>query len=152
MSKSKNEVDIRKIESELKGTTFKVYWYIFKLNRPVGVRELQRSLNLSSPSVALHHLEKLRNLDLLVKDEYGRYSLKESIKVGILRFFLKIGKLMLPRYLFYAVFFTSILILYLVQILIMNLIPDFIALVVCFSASLISWYEVIKIWKEKMFY
>jgi DNA-binding transcriptional ArsR family regulator len=147
-----NEAEIQKIEAELKGTTFKVYWHIFRLGHPIGVRELQRSLNLSSPSVALHHLEKLRRLGLLNKDEHGRYSPKEDVKVGILRLFLKIGKLTLPRYLFYAVFFTSTLVLYLAQILMMGLTPDFIALVVCFSASLSSWYEGIKIWREKMFY
>ncbi|MEM3506094.1 MAG: hypothetical protein QW589_01520 [Candidatus Bathyarchaeia archaeon] len=148
----KNEVKVQEIEAELKGTTFKVYWQILRLGHPVGVRELQRSLNLSSPSVALHHLEKLRRLGLLNKDEYGRYSPKEDVKIGILRFFLKIGKLILPRYLFYAIFFTSILALYLIQILMMTLTPDFIALVVCFSASLSSWYEAIKIWREKLFY
>ncbi|MEM2897153.1 MAG: helix-turn-helix domain-containing protein [Candidatus Bathyarchaeia archaeon] len=149
---SKDEMELQRIEAELKGTTLKVYWHIFKSRRPMGVRELQRSLDLSSPSVALHHLEKLRHLGLLNKDEHGRFSLNEEVKVGILRFFLKVGKLLLPRYLFYAVFFTSVLALYLAQILVMGLIPDFIALVVCFSASLSSWYEAIKVWRERVFY
>ncbi|MEM2843477.1 MAG: helix-turn-helix domain-containing protein [Candidatus Bathyarchaeia archaeon] len=144
---SENEV---KIEAELKGTTLKAYWYIFKVNRAVGVRELQKALSLSSPSVALHHLEKLKRLGLLTKDELGKYYLKDEVKVGVFRFFFKFGKLLLPRFLFYAVFFSSALTLYLIQAFIENESPSFFALTLGFIASITSWYEAIKIWKEKL--
>lgn len=139
-----------KIEAELKGTTLKTYWYMLKVNRPIGVREIQRALNLSSPSVALHHLEKLKRLGLLTKDELGKYYLKDEVKIGVFRFFFKFGKLLLPRFLFYAVFFSSALTLYLIQSLIKNESPSFFALTLGFIASLTSWYEAIKIWKEKL--
>jgi len=139
-----------KIEAELKGTTLKAYWYMLKVNRPIGVREIQRALNLSSPSVALHHLEKLKRLGLLTKDELGKYYLKDEVKIGVFRFFFKFGKLLLPRFLFYAVFFSSALTLYLIQSLIKNESPSFFALTLGFIASLTSWYEAIKIWKEKL--
>ena len=42
---------------------------------PVGAREVQRDLGLSSPSVAWHHLEKLRELGLLRKNARGEYTL-----------------------------------------------------------------------------
>lgn len=140
-----------KLESELKGTTFKVYWYLLKAGQPVGVRETQRALGLSSPSVALHHLEKLRRLKLLAKDAYGRYSVKEDVKVGALRSFLKFGRFMLPRYLFYAVFFSSATALYLIQAFLASEMPGFMALTLGFGASVIFWYETIKVWKEKLF-
>jgi len=52
----------------LKGKTLKVYWYMLQQpSRSVGVREIQRALRFSSPSVALHHLEKLEDLGLVQK-------------------------------------------------------------------------------------
>ena len=54
----------RLVESELKGVTLRVYWHILgsENKENIGVRRIQRELGLSSPSVALHHLEKLRTL------------------------------------------------------------------------------------------
>src|SRR5207245_11702239 len=69
------------IESELKGVTLRVYWHILGSKKQVvGVRAVQRALGLSSPSVALHHLEKLRGLGLLDKDSTGEYHLVEQVK------------------------------------------------------------------------
>ena len=74
----------RVIESELKGLTLRIYWHILgSKKRSVGVRPVQRALRLSSPSVALHHLEKLRTLGLLEKDQGGEYHLIEQVKVGV---------------------------------------------------------------------
>jgi len=77
------------IESELKGVTLRVYWHILGSKKQVvGVRPVQRALGLSSPSVALHHLEKLRGLGLLEKDSTGEYHLIEQVKVGVLQNFV----------------------------------------------------------------
>jgi hypothetical protein len=75
-------------ESAIHGTTLRVYWYLFKSPRPVGVRETQRALSMSSPSIALYHLEKLRELEVANKDESGEYSLKQQVQVGSLKAFL----------------------------------------------------------------
>jgi DNA-binding transcriptional ArsR family regulator len=72
--------DARVIESEVKGTTLRVYWEVFKSPRPVGVREVQRLIRFSSPSTALYHLEKLRELGVARKDEHGRYEVVEEIR------------------------------------------------------------------------
>ena len=54
------------IESELKGKTLLVYMYILKSSDPtVGVREVQRALGFSSPSVSSYHLNKLHELGLV---------------------------------------------------------------------------------------
>ncbi|HEX9612477.1 MAG TPA: hypothetical protein VGA05_02565, partial [Candidatus Bathyarchaeia archaeon] len=57
----------RIVESELKGLTLRIYWHILSLNKKetIGIRSIQRALGLSSPSVASHHLEKLKTLGLL---------------------------------------------------------------------------------------
>ncbi len=102
--------DLALIESELKGKTLLVYWYFLKSpTSTVGVREIQRSLGFSSPSVAAHHLEKLLTLGLIEKTKTGEYFLVQQVKVGMLRFFTKMGRFLVPRYLFYSVWLTTML-------------------------------------------
>lgn len=137
------------IESELKGKTLIVYMYILKGGREtVGVREVQRNLGFSSPSVAAYHLQKLKDLGL-IENAYGDYRLIKEVKVGVLRSFVSLGGVMLPRYLFYAVLVTSMLVTFLIQFpfdptreyittLVMGLVP-----------AVIFWYETVKIWREK---
>src|SRR3989454_4883282 len=94
--------------------TLRVYWHILGVdkNESIGVRSIQRALGLSSPSVASHHLEKLRGLGLLEKDSTGEYHLIEQMKVGVLQNFVGVLGFMLPRYLFYSTMFTVMLALY----------------------------------------
>jgi DNA-binding transcriptional ArsR family regulator len=147
----KDQDSRQRAEAEVRGTTLRVYWYIFKSQGSVGVREVQRVCGLASPSTALHHLEKLRELGVVQKDEYGQYHLVEQVKVGTLRLFMKFGWLVLPRYLFYAVFFSVSLTLYLLGSFWFSLAPNVMALLFGLSASAASMYETIRIWKEKLF-
>ncbi len=91
----------------LEGTTLNVYACMIKENRPMGPRETMRLANLSSPSVAYWHLQKLESLGLICKDEYGEYTVKE--KVSISGYFW-VGNTLVPRLIFYAFFFIGILI------------------------------------------
>ena len=54
-------------QKKLKGTTLDVYRFMIKNNKAVGAREVQRALNLSSPSLAVYHLSKLEEIDLIKK-------------------------------------------------------------------------------------
>ncbi len=146
LSDKSKEKSVNKIEAELKGKTLLVYWYMIKRNSPVGIREVQRALRFSSPSIAHHHLDKLISLGLLEKDEYGRYFLKEYVEVGILQFFTKIGKFMLPRYSFYASFFSTLLIAYVYQYA--GALNVF-ALLSMTIATIIFWYETLRVWRRK---
>jgi DNA-binding transcriptional ArsR family regulator len=137
------------IESELKGKTLLVYMHILKAKQEaVGVREIQRSLGFTSPSVASYHLNKLEELGL-IENQYGDYKLVREVKVGVLRSFVSIGGMMLPRYLFYAVLLSTMLLTFIfttpfdasrlyITALIMGLIP-----------SIVFWYETIKIWRSR---
>ncbi len=137
---------LREIEAQLKGKSLHVYWYLLKSGNPVGVREVQRGLGISSPSVASHHLEKLKELKLVDKDAYGRYYLVEKVEVGVLQLFTKVGRFMLPRYSFYAAFFTTLLILYL-ALSIKSI--DVFALAFLLTGGVIFWYETVRIWRRR---
>jgi DNA-binding transcriptional ArsR family regulator len=142
---------MRRAEAQVRGTTLRVYWNVFKSEGSVGVREIQRACGLASPSTALHHLEKLRELGVVQKDEFGQYRLVEQVKVGTLRLFLKFGKLVLPRYLFYAVFFSASLVLYVLGSFWYSMSLDAMAMLFGLSASAASIFETIRIWREKLF-
>jgi len=142
---------MRRAEAQVRGTTLRVYWNVFKSEDSVGVREIQRACGLASPSTALHHLEKLRELGVVQKDEYGQYRLVEQVKVGTLRLFLKFGRLVLPRYLFYAVFFSASLVLYILGSFWYSVSLDAMAVLFGLSASAVSIFETVRIWREKLF-
>ena len=137
------------IESELKGKTLLVYMYILRANQPdVGVREVQRALGFSSPSVSAYHLNKLKDLGL-VESIRGDYSLVREVKVGVLRQFVTLGGIMLPRYLFYAVLMTTMLVTYVLQFPMEPTRQNITTLIMGAIPTIILWYETIRIWREK---
>lgn len=99
------------ISKMLKGQTMRVYSLLLT-NERLGVREVQRTLGFSSPSLALHHLTKLCDMDLVDKNEHGEYFATEIVKVGSLSLFVRIGKVLLPRFVFLATLFVGALISY----------------------------------------
>ncbi|HLC01162.1 MAG TPA: helix-turn-helix domain-containing protein [Candidatus Bathyarchaeia archaeon] len=94
------------VDEELEGTTLKVYVTLVNENKPLGPRELARVASLSSPSVAYRQLQKLEELGLVEKTNYGDYVVKQRQMVK--GYFLVGGKLF-PRFVFYSFFFAGIL-------------------------------------------
>ena len=143
-----NSLDDEKIVSELKGNTLRVYWSLLNSRDGVtGVRQLQRQLGFSSPTLAAYHLNKLENLELVVKDR-GDYRLVREVKVGVLKQFIKLGTFLLPRYIFYATFFTMLLIFLLTQLKEISFFSVF-ALMLGILSTVILWYETIRVWMQK---
>lgn len=91
---------------ELEGTTLKVYVYLIGEGKPLGPRDVMRDLNLSSPSVAYRHLQKLENFGLVQKNNYGQYTVKEKVNI---KGHLWVGRNLVPRLIFYSFFFMGIL-------------------------------------------
>ncbi len=92
-------------DEELEGKTLNVYSYVVKEGKPVGPREVMRGVNLSSPSVAYWHLQKLEACGLLEKNGYGEYIVKEKVNISG---HLWIGRNLVPRLLCYSLFFLGI--------------------------------------------
>jgi len=137
------------IESELKGKTFLVYMHMLKdTSEAVGVRAVQRELGFSSPSVSAYHLNKLQDLGL-VENIRGDYHLVKEVKVGVLRQFVILGGVMLPRFLFYAVLLTTMFITFMVQRPLIPTRETITTLVMGAVPTIILWYETIRIWREK---
>ena len=140
------------LEYALRGKAWKVYWFLLKNGNPVSVREVQRSLHFSSPSIAYHHLEQLRELGLVQKQEVGgHYVLVSEVKIGVLRHYVKLGKLLFPRYFFYAVFSTVFFVAFLLFLLQgftrENLFIIAFGAIVC----AVFWYEAYRVWNMRPF-
>lgn len=123
----------------LKGNTVEVYRLAKK---PIGIRELQRELKFSSPSVAQYHLTRLERAGF-VKKEAGSYVVNKVV----LESCVKISRFLIPKYLFYSVFAALIL---LIELIILK--PDVITREYYFSTFataiflVIFSYETVKVW------
>jgi hypothetical protein len=121
---------------------------MLRQGKPVGVREVQRDLQLSSPSVAFHHIEKMVRLGVVEQDQTGNYVIAKKVDPGILQAFVNVGKFSLPRVGFYAVFFSTIAVAYVLS----NLgFLDVYALIGTIGGAAVFWYELLRIWKRKPF-
>ena len=136
------------VDADLKGNTLRVYVYAIK-NRRVGVREVQRALLMSNPSLAQYHLNKLKDLGL-VKENNGEYEVVNEVNVSVMKDFLRVGTLIVPRLVFYAVIF-SVFAAYLTTSAIQYF--EFVPLLKWFSAvSLFAaaafWFEAVRVWRS----
>ncbi len=140
--------DTGKMERELKGKTLQVYVYMLKKKEPVGVREIQRDLNFSSPSVANYHIEKLVSLNVVSQDEYGRYFLSQKAQISVLESFVNVGGRTIPRMSFFAAFFTTLLVAYVV----LNLHAINIhAIGFAVAGAAAFWFETVRVWRRRLF-
>lgn len=136
-----------RIAAELKGNTLRVYWHVLKSARSgVGTRELQRALGFSSPTLAAYHLDKLVDLGLVDK-KHGQYYLVKTVKVGVLKQFLRFGTVLLPRYFLYATFFTTLLVFCVIRF---DHVTFWSVLSLIFGAAgtAIFWHETVRVWLE----
>jgi len=94
----------------LRGRALQIYLLLVSEGKPMGVRDIQARLSLSSPSVAHYHLRKLEEMGLVTRDPGGRYYARRLIKAGALREFLFLGSLALPRHVLYSALFLALLV------------------------------------------
>ena len=128
----------------LRGTTLEVYRFLLKNSKPVGIRELQRALHLSSPSVATYHLSKLEDAGLL-KKESGNYTVAKYL----LENSVKISRFLIPRHLFYTVFAFAVLLIELTVFRPTFVSRDFVFAVLANAIlAVFLTYETVKTWRR----
>jgi DNA-binding transcriptional ArsR family regulator len=93
-------------DNPLGGTTLRVYRYLYKTGKPLGIHDVQRGLGLSSASVAEYHLKKLLR-DGLIREEGGGYVVDRVVFENMVR----LGRWVLPFQSAYAAFFATTLIM-----------------------------------------
>jgi predicted transcriptional regulator len=124
----------------LRGTTLRVYNFMFKMGKPIGIHELQRGLGLSSPSLALYHINKLVQAGLIREQNKG-YVVDKIVFANMIR----IKRALIPFQTTYTVFFTVTLMILLTYLRPLEVTSTYVfALVVNSVAILTSLYEVIR--------
>jgi len=136
---------------KLSETAMLIYVYIQShAGDEVRLREVQHAMGFASPSSALFHLQKLESAGLILKDPIGNYQVKTRVRVGLVRNYVLIRNIFVPRHVFYAIVMTIASILYL------SLLRDFlsspfttIALLLNTVSAGLFWFESWRDWKDK---
>jgi hypothetical protein len=135
------------LERRLAGRTLQVYLYLQKKKEASGIREVQRDLALSSPSVAEYQVEKLVEMGLAGRDTYGRVFITKKVKVKAMASYVNFGRFTVPRLAFYASLFTGIAALYIVFNF--NSLSAY-GIAIPAGAAAIFWFEACKLWKHRL--
>jgi hypothetical protein len=137
-----------KRDDRLSASTVKVYVFLLKKGEGAGVREVQRAMGFKSPSVSYYHLNKLIEMELVKQDQYGSYVAERKVDASALGPFLLVGTVIIPRFVFYAAFFTTFLIGYLV---VYGGKSSLEVVVLAVLASVFFWIEAALAWRRKSF-
>ena len=130
----------------LRGLTLKVYKFVLRSEKPVGIREVQRALNLSSPTLALYHMNKLEEAGLIKKESNG-YIADRVILENLIRF----RRILIPRNFFYMIFLITSLIMLVVFLRPPIITRDYVfSLVVISVAAATSVYETVKVFSHEV--
>ena len=133
------------VEDVLRGLTLKVYRYVLKNNKETGIREVQRALKLSSPTLAVYHLEKLEQVGLIKKGVTGYI-----VDRVYLRNLVRLRRLLVPRYFFYALFFTLAVVVELLFLRPVVFSREYaFAFIVTCAAAVSYVYETVKAWMKE---
>jgi hypothetical protein len=141
------DLDSNNPSKDLKGNTLTIYWFLLRSDGAYSAREIQRRTGISSPSLALHHLNRLVDLDLVKKDQHGEYSVGRMVNPGLLSLFTGKGKTFVPRFVFYAVLSLGLL-LSAVYMFYDRLDTAAVLLIVVLAIfSIIFWLESLRVWR-----
>ncbi|MGA2307949.1 MAG: winged helix-turn-helix domain-containing protein [Candidatus Bathyarchaeia archaeon] len=130
----------------LRGLTLKVYKFVLRSDRPVGIREVQRALDLSSPTLALYHMNKLEEAGLIKKESNG-YTADRVILENLIRF----RRILIPRNFFYMIFLVTSLIMLAVFLRPPIITREYVfSLAVISIAAATSVYETVKVFSQEV--
>jgi hypothetical protein len=87
-------------------------------------------------------------MGLIKQDQYGAYVAERKVDASAIGPFLLVGSVIVPRFVFYAAFFTTILAGY---ILAYGLRSNVDVIAVSALASAFSWLEAVLAWRRRSF-
>jgi DNA-binding Lrp family transcriptional regulator len=129
----------------LRGLTLKIYKFILKNNSPLGIREIQRALNLSSPTLAAYHVNKLEEAGLIKKQGAGYVA--DRI---VLENCIRLKRTLVPRFVFYTIFLSVSLVILMVFLRPLVLTREYVFAVAALSiATIASAFETARAFSSK---
>jgi hypothetical protein len=132
--------------NEIKGNTLKVYLYILR-HGPSELRDVQRGIGLSSPSLASYHLGKLMEAGFASQDEFGKYFALKDTSDKILDGYSKMGTTVVPQMFFFALLFTILAAFF--SFMALSTTGFTIYLIgVCDAMVVVFWFETVRLWRK----
>jgi hypothetical protein len=135
-----------KAPPEIKGNTLRTYLYVLKSGSS-ELRDVQRALGFSTPSLASYHLGKLVEAGYVSQDDRGRYMIVWDATKELLEGYVRIGTVVFPQLFFFSILFTAVIGFLAVMSLFVS---AYVPLLAVGSAVMIGayWYETIKVWRK----
>ncbi len=135
-----------KSKKEITGNTLRVFMYLVQ-HGPSELRDVQRGLDLSTPSLASYHLGRLQEAGYVTQDEDGRYVAAKDTAAEVLQGYTKIGSSLVPQMFFFTLLFTILIAFFGYQTYInAGYLTYLLACAVAMVAFL--WYEVVRLWRK----
>jgi hypothetical protein len=94
------------------GKTLDVYLCILTAESAIGVRDIWRTLDFSSPSLAQYHVNKLLDLQLIETGFDGKYKINDQESIEALRSFLLLRGMLIPRLTVYSALILGLMVSY----------------------------------------
>ena len=146
--------NVESLETLLQGKTLQVYWYILEKGM-AGIREIQKELEFSSAGIVSYQIQKLMVAGLVAKDEESeKYIVLEKVTPGIMKFFIQINNILVPRFSVYLIIFLVGHFIYLMSAFLYG--DSFIShqgsslyLISLIVGTLVSTYESTKMWEMR---
>ena len=136
----------KKPPSDIRGNTLRVYVYLLRSGAS-ELRDVQRALDLSTPSLASYHLGRLVEAGYATQDEHGRYLVVQGATNAILDGYTKLGGVVVPQLLFFSVLFSALIGFFAFMSLSY---ASYVPLLVAVSAAMVVvfWYETARLWRR----
>jgi hypothetical protein len=140
-------VEVRKrVATEVKGNTLRVYLYLLH-SGTTELRDVQRALGFSTPSLASYHLGRLVEAGYVSQNEHGQYFANGDSSREILEGYTKLGAFVVPQLLFFAIVFTATIGFFAFMSLSY---PSYVPLLVVASLAMVAalWFETARVWRR----
>jgi hypothetical protein len=134
------------VGQEIKGNTLKVYLYLLR-HGPSELKDVQRGVGLSSPSLASYHLGRLLEGGFVTQNEYGVYSAVKEASDRVLEGYARVGSAIVPQFFFFAVFFTVLVAFFSFAALWLSGFTSYLV-VVGVAMVIVFWYETWRLWRR----
>ena len=123
-----------------------MYVYLLKSGAS-ELRDVQRALGFSTPSLASYHLGKLVEAGYTSQDQHGRYVVSQDVSSELLEGYTRLGGVVVPQLFFFAMLFTAVVGFFGYMAFEYT---SYVPLLVAASAAMVAvfWYEVAKLWRR----
>jgi hypothetical protein len=132
---------------DVRGNTLRVFIHVLK-NGPCELRDIQHALQLSSPSLAVYHLNRLVEAGYVMQDEYGRYLAVAGAAGKVLGEYTKVGPAVLPQLFFSTLLLTILAVFFAGEVLLYPSFPPYYIIGVLGCALVALWFETVKLWRR----